>query len=166
VRRARTKRQREGLKGIRESGIIRVGENAGQRPAARVSSVHTHKKAPGRIAYHMGLSSRSVLFRLLLAGRRTDEVPPFGRGLILRLNSHTAHKVRRFVCCHFGAVPRWQRGGVIPLIHRQFGVSYSIQIQEGARLKVAKAGRAPMSRCPEPQGAPRACMRTRGDPKE
>jgi hypothetical protein len=33
-------------------------------------------------------------------------------------------------------------------------VSYSIQIQESARLSVAKAGRAHMSRSPEPQGAP------------
>jgi len=48
----------------------------------------------------------------------------------------------------------WQRDGVIPLIHRQLGVSYSIQIQESARLNVAKAGRAHMSRSPEPQGAP------------
>jgi hypothetical protein len=55
---------------------------------------------------------------------------------------------------------RWQRGGVIPLIHRQFGVSYSIQIQESARLKVTKAGRVPISPLPRPR-APRACMRMR-----
>jgi hypothetical protein len=48
---------------------------------------------------------------------------------------------------------RWQRGGVIPLIHRQFGVSYSIQIQESARLKVTRAGRVPIP-APQPQGAP------------
>jgi hypothetical protein len=54
-----------------------------------------------------------------------------------------------------------QRGGVIPLIHRRSGVSYSIQIREVARLKVAQAGRAPIVPAPPNPRAPRACMRTR-----
>lgn len=67
--------------------------------------------------------------------------------------------IRRFVTGinFFGA--RRPRGGVIPLIHRQFGVSYSIQIQESTQLKVGKAGRAHISRSPEAPGHPvRVCV--------
>jgi len=45
---------------------------------------------------------------------------------------------------------------------RRFRVSYSIQIQESMRLKVAKAGRAPISPLAPSPRAPRTRTRTRG----